>query len=754
MSKLLTLLKSAFISTLGAGLFSASAMAETELNIIPLPQKVEQLDTEGFILSKETKITYNTEAGKKSAELLAAALRPATGMALPVAKAGQHSDGNIHFEITNHRTPAKAFYSLQSGEKGVKIMSASSEGLFYASQTVRQLLPTQIFSNKKQADMDWTIPAVDIQDAPSYEWRGMMLDVSRYFFNKEYVLRYLDMMAMHKMNVLHWHLIDDCGWRIEIKKYPKLTSVGAKRGKGWRKHEGYYTQEDIKEIVAYATERHITIVPEIEIPAHTQAALAAYPELGCFNQKLEVPARHFISPNLYCVGKETTWVFLRDVMDEVCDLFPGEYIHIGGDEAKYTNWKKCEHCQKCMKENKLKSEKHLQGWATTKMENYLLKKGKRIIGWDEILDCGVSNKAGIMTWHKPQTAVNGAKRGNPVVMSLVRHTYFDTPESRLPGEPPCATWTPPVTLQKAYDWHPTPKELDARSARNILGANGCVWTDRFLHNADVLMDKPGKGTAASEAYVDYLTLPRMAALAEVTWTKQSKRKYDHFLQRMRSQYPRYTAAGYNFRMPTPLVNIASQSNGGLKVSSITSNGIPVKDGVIRYTTDGTNPTEKSDVLDLSKGDVLIPSGKDFKTATFALGKQSLTFSYIDPMNKWAKFGKKFGEWNSGKVGNKKPKEVTFEATGLINKNGTYEVTFIYTKGEHRLDIDGITVVQNDVKKVAEDKHYGIAAGRPKNNTYTVKINAYETGASYKVKAMIYGDTGDDSNGMVFIKRVK
>eukprot|EP00112_Aurelia_sp_Birch-Aquarium-sp1_P006430 Seg17106.1 transcript_id=Seg17106.1/GoldUCD/mRNA.D3Y31 product=Beta-hexosaminidase protein_id=Seg17106.1/GoldUCD/D3Y31 len=451
-----------------------------------------------------------------------------------------------------------------------------------------------------------------------------------------------------------------------------------------------------------------------------------------------------------------TWEFLRDVMDAVCELLNGEYIHIGGDEAKYDNWKKCEHCQKCIKENKLKSEKELQGWATTKMENYLKKKGKRIIGWDEILDCGVSNKAGIMTWHKPSTAVEGAKRGNPVVMSLVRHTYFDTPESRLPGEPPCATWTPPVSLRDAYVWHPTPNGLTEEQGRNILGANGCVWTDRFLHNDSVLMDKPGKGTAASEAYVDYLTLPRMAALAEVTWTPKKQRNYDDFLRRMRVQYPRYVEAGYNFRMPTPLVQVKRQGEKSLKVSSLVPafDAIPVNGGAVRYTTDGSAPTATSPLLDLSKGEVTIAEGEGLKLATFAFGKQSLTYSYIDATNKWAKYGKKFGEWKAGKVGNKKPKEVTFDATGFINKNGMYEITFIYTGGAQRLDIDGIVVVRNDTDKVAEDKHHGFTGGNSKNNTYKVNINGYETGASFKVKAMIYGDTGDDSNGVVLIKRVK
>jgi hexosaminidase len=681
------------------------------------------------------------------AKRLAAMLRSATGLPLPVVENG----GAIRLSLDPALAPAlgKEGYRLDAKPSGVEITAANAPGLFYGAQTLLQLLPTE------KPTGGWALPAVSIRDKPQFPWRGMMLDVSRYFLTKEYVMRYLDMMARHKMNVLHWHLIDDPGWRIEIKKYPKLTEIGAFRGKGANRYGGFYTQEDIREIVRHAAERHITIVPEIELPAHTISALAAYPWLGCTGKQFQVPTRHSISPELYCAGKESTWTFLEDVMDEVCGLFPGTFIHIGGDEAKYPRWKACPDCQAKMKELGLKSEHELQGWMTTRIEAYLAKKGRRIIGWDEILKCGVSPKAGVMTWYRPNTAVDGARRGNPVVMSLTRHAYFDTPESKLPGEPPAASWIPPVSLQNAYDWDPVPKALENDPAKkNILGASGCIWTDMFMHNARILADKPGEGTTASEAYVDYLSLPRMAALAEVTWTPKSLRDFDDFQDRMAKMYPRYIKAGYKFRTPTPRLDIRKNPDGTATVAAKS----PIAGAVVRYTTDGSDPTTASPEL---TGTIALPKNAELKTATFAAGGKlrSLvaTYSTKPPQKKsrnLAKFGKRIGEWKPGQAGIGKPKEMVFDATGPIDRNGTYTLTFIYTGGRHRLDIDGIEVVKNGTQVVAKDIHHGVTGARSNKNSYTFKIDNYETGASFKIKARVYGDTGNDTRGTVLIRREK
>lgn len=712
-----------------------------EVDIIPQPKSIKKLGANPVSFTEKTPIFYSGKGTKAVADLLSESLRVHTGLSLKVSKLQGEPRTGIFLTINAQSKEAEA-YALKSDQGQVKITASSPAGLFYGTQSLLQLIP----DGKKE------VASVLITDAPSYQWRGMMLDVSRYFFNKDYVKRYIDMMAMHKMNMLHWHLIDDAGWRIEIKKYPKLTEIGGFRGKGDKRYGGFYTQEDIREIVAYGQARNITIVPEIELPAHTLPALVAYPHLGCFNKKFKVPARHFISHDLYCAGKETTWTFLEDVFDEVCELFPSQYIHIGGDEAKYSRWKKCPDCQKAIKDNKLKNENALQGWMTTRVENYLAKKNRRIIGWGEILGAGVSNKAGIMTWNKPNTAVDGAKRGNPVVMSLTGHAYFDVAESKLTGEPPTAGWIPPISLQKAYEWDPTPKELSDSAVSNILGASGCIWTDQFLHRANILADKPGKGTKASEAYVDYLSLPRLAALAEVTWTPNEIRKqsgYQNFTKRMQAMYARYDKLGYNYRVPVPNAKIETSPEKTYKVSAV----IPVTGGTVRYTTDGSTPTPSSKVLD---GSVMVSKIHDFRAVTFTAGdkRQSLVYQYIDPKNKYSRLGKLVGKWKSGQVGNAKAKEITFDATGLINSNGVYTVTFKFTGGKYRLDIDGIEVVRNDTVPVGKDMHHGFTGVSSKNNTYQIKVSNYETGASFKIKALIYGDEGDDTNGVVLIRKGK
>lgn len=718
--------------------------ATPDLPLVPKPQSVTQLGGSPSTLDGKTRILYDGEGAGEIARLLADVLRTNTKLPLPVsALKGAKLENTISL-IVSPRAQDKnpESYAIKSQNGQTRILAPSSRGLFNGTRTLIQLVPLD----------KPTIPAVLIADAPSYTWRGMMLDVSRYFFTKEYVLRYLDMMAMHKMNTLHWHLVDDAGWRIEIKKYPKLTEIGAWRGKGDKRYGGFYTRDDIREIVAYAAARNITIVPEIELPAHTLPALVAYPQLGCFGKQFTVPTRHSISPELYCAGKESTWKFLEDVFTEVCDLFPGTFIHIGGDEARFSRWEKCPDCQKKMKALHLKSEHELQGWMTTRIEKFLKTKGKRIIGWDEILGAGVSSKAGIMTWRRPKTAVQGAQRGNPVVMSLTAHAYFDTAESRLPGEPPTAGWIPPVSLRKAYEWTPTPNGLTGDASQNILGASGCIWSDQFLHKAQILADKPGEGTTASEAYIDYLSLPRMAALAEVTWTSAKIRKqggFGDFTRRMRPIYARYTKRGYQFRVPVPEISIKENQDKTHTLSATPA----ITGGIIRYSLDATTPTTDSMVLD---GSVTVTTLPDFRAATFLPGNQrhSLLYRYIDKSNKYARYGEEIGNWKSEQVANQKPREFIFDATGRINANGDYTISFVHSKGADRLELSGIEVVRNDLVPVANDKHKGFAGKRSRGNSYHIHVGNYETGASFKIKAMLHTQKGQDTNGLVLIRRGK
>ncbi len=724
-------------------LFSALLSAQ---DIIPKPQEINGLKLDSFSIKDSTKITYESDNLSEKAQLLQGYIQKYTSKKLNVEKANRAKVNSIHLSIGKLQSENPEAYYLQSIENSVIITGKEEAGVFNGISTFVQMIPVSTDSKNLT---EWNISAVRIYDEPAFPWRGVMLDPARYFITKEYMFRYLDMMAMHKLNVLHWHLIDDCGWRIEIKKYPKLTEVGAWRGSGDKKHGGFYSQEDIKEIVAYAAERNIQVVPEIEIPAHTLSALAAYPVLGCNGKKFKVPERHSISPEIYCVGKETTWQFLQDVMDEVVPLFPSAYIHIGGDEARYNRWKACKHCQKVIKDNKLKDERALQGWATRRIAKYLEPKGKVVLGWEEILACGVEKSTGIMTWHKYSTAVEAAKNGHPVVMSPVRHTYIDTPESKLPGEPPAATWTPPVTLSKAYNWDVIPKGLTKEQAKNILGPNACLWNDRFLHNAKQLADKPGKGTAASEAYMEYLSLPRIAATAEVGWTKKQNQNYEDFLKRMSTQYHRYLLLGYNFRVPTPEFVVRNTGTGKFRIAA----NEPVFGGEVRFTTDGSEPNSSSKLMETAI------NGTDksiIKAATFIphTKMRSLTATHQKKPSKYAKHGTVIGKWEAGKVAGKTPREETFDATGLIDKNGKYEITFIYTSGEFGLTVDGLKVVRNDTVVSATSNEKGFAGGGGRMSKHQVNIQNYQTGASFKIKAKICGDLGSDSNGVVSIKKIK
>jgi len=363
-----------------------------------------------------------------------------------------------------------------------------------------------------------------------FAWRGMHLDVSRHFFPKEFIKTYIDLIAMHKMNVFHWHLTDDNGWRIEIKKYPKLTSVSAWRvdreDQTWREvtppkpgekatYGGFYTQEDIREIVKYASERQVMILPEIEMPGHTSEVFAAYPSLSCSGKKMYVrPGSYWPNEDIFCAGNDSVFVFLEDVLDEVMELFPGPYIHIGGDEADKTNWKKCPKCRQRMKDEHLNNEDELQSWFIKRMENYLVAHGKKLIGWDEILEGGLAPEATVMSWRGIAGGVASARQGHDAVMSPGTHCYFDHYQADPEFEPEAIGGF--TTLKKVYSYEPVPEELTPDEARHILGAQGNVWTE-FI---------------PAPEHAEYMAVPRMTALAEVVWSPDSKRNWEDFRERL------------------------------------------------------------------------------------------------------------------------------------------------------------------------------------------------------------------------------
>lgn len=435
------------------------------------------------------------------------------------------SPAKIIFSITKEKTEDEEYKLFVSKEK-VEIISSSKEGLFRGMQTFFQLIPHEAKSNKKNSSID--IPCVNIKDKPRFSHRGLNLDCARHFMSKDFIKRYIDILAYYKFNTFHWHLTEDQGWRIEIKKYPKLTGTGA-----WRKeadgsiYGGFYTQEDIKEIVTYAQSRYINIIPEIEMPGHSLASLAAYPENSCTGGPFEPTNLFGVFNDIYCAGNENTYIFLQNVIDEVIALFPGKFIHIGGDEAPKIRWKECPKCQAKIKAEGLKDEHELQSYFIKRMSGYLASKDKTVIGWDEVLQGGLAPGIIVQSWQSFQGAVDAARQGHYVVCSPASHTYLN-------GSPK------DLDLRIAYSFEPVPPELTKEEAKYILGGEANLWTER-----------------APQETVDSKLFPRILALAEVFWSDSAGRSYDEFYSRLQKYYPDMTALGIEYGQGSKVLTIST-----------------------------------------------------------------------------------------------------------------------------------------------------------------------------------------------------
>ncbi len=483
-------------------------------------------------------------------------------------------------------------YLLKVKHRKVELSAHRAAGLFRGLQTLFQLLPPDIYSDNVVENIEWKIPRVNIYDKPRYKWRGMHLDVSRHFFPKEFIKRYIDLIAMHKMNVFHWHLTDDNGWRIEIDKYPKLTEVAAWRvdreDEPWNErtppqpgekatYGGFYTKSDIREIMQYAADRHITVLPEIEMPGHTSEVLAAYPELSCTGGSFYVqPGGYWPNVDIFCAGNEKTFEFLQNVLDEVIELFPSEYIHIGGDEATKDRWKNCPKCQKRIKDEVLANEHELQSWFVKRMEKYLNTKGKKLIGWDEILEGGLAPEATVMSWRGFDGGIQAAREGHDVVMSPGSHCYFDHYQANPDFELKAIGGF--TTLKKVYAFDPTPPVLNEHEAKHILGGQGNVWTEYI----------------PTPAHAEYMSTPRITALAEVLWSPKEKIVWDDFRIRLESQFDRFDKMGVNYSEGSYSVDFRTDLDtykNQFEVAFQTEQLNPE----IHFTLDGTIPTSTSPV---------------------------------------------------------------------------------------------------------------------------------------------------------------
>jgi len=522
------------------------------ITIVPKPA-FAALKKGSFTISSAVKLSVTDNQLQKTAAFLNDYLLKMYGVSLQQNKK-QSSVSTITLKLGKVKAIGKGAYKMEVGKTEIIICGADAEGVFYGVQSLIQLLPL----NKSTA---LTVPQLFVEDSARFAYRGLHLDVARHFFDVATVKKYIDLLAMYKLNTFHWHLTDDQGWRIEIKKYPGLVTTGSQRngtivghhpGKGNDNiiSGGYYTQEQIKEVVAYAADRYITIIPEIEMPGHGSAAIAAYPWLSCFPNRITALPLNMVShktvddiqkegkikvvqetwgvfDDVFCAGKETTFTFFQDVLDEVIALFPSKYIHVGGDECPKTFWKQCPQCQKVIKDNKLKDEHALQSYFVQRMEKYLNSKGRTIIGWDEILEGGLAPNAAVMSWRGEQGGIDAARQKHTVIMTPGSHCYFDHSNSANEDSLTIGGLLP---LEKVYSYNPIPDSLSSEEAKFVIGAQANVWTEYIANNAKL----------------EYMVLPRLAAMSEVLWTDRKEKNWKEFIPRMKYECKRYEWLGLNY----------------------------------------------------------------------------------------------------------------------------------------------------------------------------------------------------------------
>jgi hexosaminidase len=569
-------------------LAAALSLHADELSLIPQPQKIQPLDGV-FKLTADTPI-YTDPQSLSTGEFLGKRLRQSTGYGFKVngitsTAAESALTGGVLLTTSNADvTLGNEGYELAVTTNHVIIRAPTQTGLFYGVQTLLQLLPPEIFSSNLINGLNWQVPAIEITDWPRFKWRGYMLDVSRHFYTKSEVEQMLDAIALYKINTFHWHLVDDQGWRIEIKKYPRLTSVGAWRdGVGFDlptnsttaygpdgRYGGYYTQDDIREVVAYAAALHITIVPEIEMPGHSLAALTAYPQFGTGDGLFTIPTRGGVNPGIYSPAKDGTFAFLDNVLSEVFQLFPGNYVHIGGDEVPGEPWQNDPACQSLMKREGLKSSDELESWFIRHIEKFVNANGKTLIGWSEITRGGLAQSAVVMDWIGGGREAAGM--GHDVVMSPTRNCYFDYYQSRDQADEPRAIGGF-LPLQKVYAFEPVPADLAPEFISHVLGAQGNLWTE-YVPNL---------------RHVEYMTFPRLTALAEVTWSAREARNYDDFLRRLKIDQRRLDQLGVNYRNSALGDGDAARGTeiGGWKPEQIRAEPAPIEwDVTSRVTASG------------------------------------------------------------------------------------------------------------------------------------------------------------------------
>lgn len=735
---------------LSCGLIACNDNTPTaNYQVVPLPQEINVTEGSSFTLDETTAITYQgDEAMKKNATFLAEYIKEKIGLDLPVTD--QPANKAITLSVENGGDNPEG-YQLTVNADGITIIGASPAGVFYGVQTLRKALPV----TKGKAKL----PAVTINDYPRFSYRGAHLDVSRHFFTVDSIKRFIDILALHNINRFHWHLTDDQGWRFEMKKYPKLSTIAAERsetviGRNSGEYDGQhygpfqYTQDDCREIVAYAAERHITVIPEIDLPGHMQAALAAYPEYGCTGGPYEVWKMWGVSENVLCAGNDATLRFIEDVLAEIVEVFPSEYIHVGGDECPKTEWEKCPKCQARIKaiglkdDDKHSAEMYLQSFVISHAEKFLNSKGRKIIGWDEILEGELAPTATVHSWRGISGGLEAAKKGHNCIMSPNTYMYFDYYQTKHTADEPLAIGGY-VPVETVYNYEPMHPSLTPEQQKHIIGVQANLWTE-YIHTF---------------THVEYMELPRMAALCEVQWCKPENKDYEDFKQRIIPLVELYDIKGYNYAKHIFDVNatFTTDTTKNCVIAELnTIDGRP-----IYYTTDGSEPTEASAIykkpIEIKANCTLKAKGIG-KRGTTRLFSEDITFNkatakpitLLQPTHRSYGYAGaptltdglkgnhnyRTGRW-LGFAGN------DFEAVIDLQKNEEVSQVSLSTcveKGDWVFDARGLIVsVSEDGELYSEvfSEEYPAMTEKNPNQIYHHEMNFATTKARYiKVKALV------------------
>ena len=718
--------------------------------VVPMPLEINTTQQASFLLKSGVTVYYpaGNEKMQRNAEFLASYVKAQTGIELQV-QAGEGGKGGIVLQLGLANDNPEA-YQLKVDASQVVISSPSEAGVFYGIQTLRKAVDVAEGSNVE-------LPAVEINDQPRFGYRGMMLDVGRHFFSMDEIKTYIDMMALHNINRFHWHLSEDQGWRIEIKKYPKLTEIGSMRketviGHNSGKYDGkpyggFYTQEQAKEIVAYAAERYITVIPEIDLPGHMQAALAAYPELGCTGGPYEVWTQWGVSDNVLCAGNDQTIQFIKDVLAEIVEIFPSEYIHVGGDECPKVKWSTCPKCQARIKalglksDNKHTKEERLQSYVIHEAEEFLNSKGRKMIGWDETLEGGLAPNATVMSWRGEAGGIEAAKQHHDVVMTPNTYLYFDYYQSKDTETEPMAIGGY-LPIERVYSYEPMPKSLSPEEQKYIVGVQANLWTEYI----------------PDFKQVQYMVLPRMAALSESQWCAPEKKNYEAFLQRVSRLVNIYAKNGWNYA--THIFDVMLDLKPNTETGTLDAVARTIDNAPIYYTLDGSEPTTASekytDVIKIDKPCTLRtvairPSGSSKITNDeISFSKSSMKpITMLQPINKQYEFSGAtvLVDGMTGNMNYKTGRWIAFYTNDLEAVIDLKEATEISSmtlhtcveKGDWIFDTRGITVSVSDdnqtFKEVASEAYPAMKESDP-NQIYTHELKFDPVKTRYvKVKAL-------------------